>query len=130
MLMKLIWVSKKSQIPRIILGLSSAKLPISVAAQKSHLSNMDPIYVFPTKTPYFASSNIYPPMLLNFSETFGGGIKSKAVTSSLSGESYLLKVGSFSFVSPGSASSVSKPIFDIKSTKDKNKVYSLKSKLE
>ena len=40
-------------------------------------------------------------------------------TTSLSGEGYLLKVGSFSFGSPVSASTVSKPIFEIKATEDK-----------
>ena len=44
------------------------------------------------------------------------------LTSSLPGESYLLKVGSFSFGSPVSASAVSKPIFEIKSTEDKTNI--------
>ena len=44
------------------------------------------------------------------------------MTSSLSGEGYLLKVGSFSFDSPVSASAVSKPIFDIKTTEDKTNI--------
>ena len=34
--------------------LSSANLPISVVAPKLLSSNMDPRYVFPIKTPYFA----------------------------------------------------------------------------
>ena len=44
------------------------------------------------------------------------------MTSSLSGEGSLLKVGSLSFGSPASASSVSKPIFDIKATKYKTNI--------
>ena len=44
-------------------------------------------------------------------ETFGGGIKSKALTSSLSGEVYPLKLGYLWFGSPVSAYAVSKPIF-------------------
>ena len=44
-------------------------------------------------------------------------------TSSLSGEGYLLKVGSFSFGSPVSASAVSKPIFEINATEDKTNFY-------
>ena len=62
-------------------------------------------------------------MLLNLPAPFLGGIKSKDFTSSLPGEGYLLKVGSFSFVSPVSASAVSKPIFEIKSTEDKSKIF-------
>ena len=58
-------------------------------------------------------------MSLNPPEPFEGGIESKAVTSSLLGEVSLLKVGYFSFVSPVSASTVSKPIFDIKATEEK-----------
>ena len=54
---------------------------------------------------------------------FGGGIKSKAVTSSLSGEGSSLKVGSFSFGSPVRASLVSKPTFENKATEDKTKIY-------
>ena len=45
------------------------------------------------------------------------------MTSLLSGEGYLLKVGSFLFGSPVSAFAVSKPIFEIKSTEDKNNIY-------
>ena len=62
-------------------------------------------------------------MLLNAPSQFVGGIKSKAVTSSLSGAGSSLKVGYFSFGSPMSASAVSKPIFDIKSTEDNNKFH-------
>ena len=47
------------------------------------------------------------------------------LTSSLSDECYLLKVGSFSFVSPVIDSAVSKPIFDIKATEDKTKTSTL-----
>ena len=61
-------------------------------------------------------------MLLKALAPFEGGINSKALTSSLSGEGSLLKVGSFSFGSPVRASAVSKPIFDIKSTKDNTKI--------
>ena len=43
----------------------------------------------------FAQSNVYPPMPLKVPAPFGGGIKSKAVTSSLSGEGSSLKAGSF-----------------------------------
>ena len=53
---------------------------------------------------------------------FGGGINSKAVTSSSSGEGYSSKVGSLSFSSPVSASAVSKKIFDIKATEDKTNI--------
>ena len=45
------------------------------------------------------------------------------MTSSLSGEGYSLKVGSFSFGSPAIASAVSNQIFGIKATEDKNKIY-------
>ena len=61
-------------------------------------------------------------MLLNAPAPFVGDIKYKAVTSSLSGEGSLLKVGSFSFFSPVSAPTFSKPIFDIKATDNKNNV--------
>ena len=64
-------------------------------------------------------------MLLKALAPFEGGINSKALTSSLSGEGSLLKVGSFSFGSPVSASDVSNPIFEIKaikSTEDKTKI--------
>ena len=53
-------------------------------------------------------------MLLKALAPFEGGIKSKAVTSSLSGEGSLLKLGSLSFGSPLSASDVGNPIFDIR----------------
>ena len=62
-------------------------------------------------------------MSLKSPAQFGGGIKSKAVTSSLSGDVYYLKVGSFSFILPVSAYAVSKPIFDIKVTKDKTNIF-------
>ena len=42
---------------------------------------------------------------------------------SLSGKGSLLKVGSFSFGSPVSASAVSKPIFETKANKYKTKTY-------
>ena len=61
-------------------------------------------------------------MSLNPPEPFGGGIKSKTVTLSLSGDVYLLKVGSLSFGSPVSASTVSKPIFDINATKENTNI--------
>ena len=64
----------------------------------------------------------YPPMSLNPPAPFGGGIDSKAVTSSLLGEGSSLKVGSFSFGSPVSASAVSKPIFVIKANEHKTKI--------
>ena len=54
-------------------------------------------------------------MPLKAPSPFGGGIKSKDMTLSLSGEGFSLKVGSFSFGSPVSDSAVSKPIFEIKS---------------
>ena len=44
------------------------------------------------------------------------------LNSSLSGEGYLLKVGSFSVGSPVIVSTVSNPIFDTKSTEDKTKI--------
>ena len=61
-------------------------------------------------------------MSLNFPEPFVCGINSKALTSSLSGDSSLLKLGSFSFGSPVSASTVSKPILEIEATEDNNKI--------
>ena len=64
-------------------------------------------------------------MSLKSPEPFGNGINSKAATLSLSGEGSLSKVGYFLFVSPVSASAVSKPIFDIKSTKYKNNISTL-----
>ena len=97
--------------------------PISVAAPKPLSSYMDSRFVLPTKTPSFASSNFYPPMSLKDLSPFGGGIKSKAVTSSLPVEGSLLKVGSFSFCSPVIASAAIKPIFSIKATGYKNKIY-------
>ena len=102
----------------IIMVISSANPPISVAAPKPLSSNMDSISVLPTKTPSFESSNIYPPMSLQAPEPFGGGIKYNYVTLTLSGEVYLLKVGSSSFGSPVSASAVSKPIFEFKATEN------------
>ena len=80
--------------------------PISVAALKPLPSTMDSRYIFSTKTPSFSYSNIYPPMWLNPPAPFGCGIKSKAVTTSLSGEVSSLKVGSFSFSSPVSPSDI------------------------
>ena len=57
-------------------------------------------------------------MSIKPSATFICGIKFKDVTSSLSGESFSMKVGSFSFGLPVSASAVSKPISEIKATED------------
>ena len=91
--------------------LSSVNPPISLAVPKALSSNMDSRSVLTTKTLSFVSSNVYRPMSLNAPALFGGGIDPKAVTSSLSGEGYPLEVGSFSFGSPVSASTVSKPIF-------------------
>ena len=62
-------------------------------------------------------------MSLNQPALFGGGIRFKDVTSSLSDGSSSLKVVSYSFFSPVSASAISKPIFEIKSTEDKTKIY-------
>ena len=103
--------------------LSSVIPPISVEAPKPLSSNTDSRYVFPTKIPSFAYSNFYPQISLNTSAPFVVGIKSKAVTSSLSGEGSSLKVGSFSFGSPVSASAVIKPIFEIKDIGYKNNIY-------
>ena len=64
----------------------------------------------------------YPPMSLKPPAPFGGGIKSKAVTLSLSGDISSFKVGSLSFGSPMSASAVSKPIFETNATEDKTKI--------
>ena len=100
----------------------SAKPPISVAAPKPLSANMDSRSVFPTKIPSFAYSNAYSPMSLNPPASFGGGIKSKAATLSLSGKGYFLKVGSFSFGSPVSDSAIGKPIFEIKATGYKTKI--------
>ena len=61
-------------------------------------------------------------MALKAPATFGGGINSKDVTSSISGEESLLKVGSISFGSPSSDSSVSIPIFEIKATEQKTNI--------
>ena len=74
--------------------LPSENPPISIAAPKLLSYNMESRSVFPTKTPSFLYSNVYLPMSLNILVLFGGGIKSNAVTSSLSGEFYLLRVGS------------------------------------
>ena len=112
--------------PRILLGLSIVNPPISGAAPKPLSSNMDSRSFLPTKTTSFASSNVYPLMVLKAPVPFGGGIKSKSVTSSLSVEGSLLKAGCFSFGSPVSYSSVINPMFDIKSTEYNNKVHSLK----
>ena len=88
-----------------------------------HISiNMDSGSVFPTKTPSFEYSNIYPPISFKPPAPFGGGIKYKATNSSLSDEGSLLKVGSFSFCSTVSAYYVSKPMFDIKATEDKTNI--------
>ena len=61
-------------------------------------------------------------MLLKHPEPFGGGIKSKDVTLSLSGEGYSLKVGSLLFGSPESDSAVNKPIFEINTTEYKTNI--------
>ena len=61
-------------------------------------------------------------MSLNATASFGGGIKSKAVTSPLLGEGSSLRVSSLSFGLPVSASAVSKPVFYIKATEDKTKI--------
>ena len=45
------------------------------------------------------------------------------MTSSLSGEVSLLKIDYFSFGSPGSAPSVSKPTFGTEATEDKNYIF-------
>ena len=102
--------------------LSGLNTPISVAAPKPPLPNMDSRSVLPTKTPSFASSNIYPLLSLKAPAPFRGGIKFKAATSSLSGEGYSLKLGSFSSGLPVIDSDVSKPIFEIKATEYKNNI--------
>ena len=61
-------------------------------------------------------------MSLKALEPFVGGIKFKTDTSSLSGYGSSLKAVFFLFGLPLSASAVSKPIFDIKATEDKNKI--------
>ena len=61
-------------------------------------------------------------MALNPPAPFGGGIKSKAVDSSLSCESSSPNISYFSFGSPASASAVSKKIFEIKATEDNTKI--------
>ena len=75
--------------------LSSVNPPISVAAPKPFSSKMNSRYFFPIKMSSFAQSNVYPTMPLKAPAPFGGGIKSKAVTPSLSGEGSSLKAGSF-----------------------------------
>ena len=109
------------------MGISSVNPPISVAAPKSLSSYMDSRSVFTTKTPSFASSNDYPKISSKDPAPFGCGINPKDMTSSLTGEGYSLKVGSFSFGSPVSASAVSKPIFEIKATEENYNVHSLKN---
>ena len=61
-------------------------------------------------------------MSLNPPTSFGVGIKSKAMISSLSGEGSSLEVGSLSCVSTVSASAVSKQIFKIMATEDKTNI--------
>ena len=61
-------------------------------------------------------------MSLNSTAPFGVFINTKAVTSLLSGEVSSLKVVTFSFGLPLSASAVSKPIFYIKVTEDKTNI--------
>ena len=61
-------------------------------------------------------------MSLKFPYPFVGGIKSKDVTLSLSGEGYSLKVGSLLFGSPESDSAVNKPIFEINTTEYKTNI--------
>ena len=65
---------------------SSDNTPILEAALKLLSSNMDSRSVLPTKTPSFASSNVYPQISLKAQSPFGGGVNSNSVTSSLSGE--------------------------------------------
>ena len=62
-------------------------------------------------------------MELNYLTPFIGGINYKAVTSSLSDEGSSLKVGSFLFGLPMSASAVSKSTFEIKDNENKNKIH-------
>ena len=83
---------------------------------------MDSGSVLTTKITSFVYSNVYPPISLNAPVPFGVGINSKAVTSLLSGEGSSLKLGSFLFGSPVSASDVSKKIFDINNTEDKTNI--------
>ena len=111
--------------PNILLGFYSYSFnpPISIAAPKPLSSNMDSRSVFPTKISSFTYSNVYPQISLKPLAPFGGVIKSKAVTSSLSGKDLYVKVGYFSFGSSVSAFAVSKPKFDIKSTEDKTNIY-------
>ena len=89
--------------------LSSVNPPISVTAPKPLSSYMDSISVLPTKETSFAYSNVYSTISLNTPAQVGGRIKSKAVTLLLSCEGSSLKIVSFSFGSPVSASDVSKP---------------------
>ena len=60
-------------------------------------------------------------MPLKALESFGGGIKYKAMTSSLSCEGSSLNVGFYSFGSLVSTSAVDEPIFYIKATEDMTK---------
>ena len=61
-------------------------------------------------------------MSLKAPKPFGGGIKYKAVTSLFSDNISSFKVGSLSFGSLVSASAVSKPIFEIKTTEENTKI--------
>ena len=61
-------------------------------------------------------------MALMAQAPFGGGINTKAMTSSLSGEGSLLELVTFLVYSPVSASVVSYTIFDIKATEDKTNI--------
>ena len=62
---------------------TSMNTPISGASPKPFSSNMDSRSIFPTKTPSFFSSNVYPPISLKVTEPFGVHVKSKDITSSL-----------------------------------------------
>ena len=65
-------------------------------------------------------------MSLKATSKYGDWIKSKSMTSSLSGEGSPLKVGFLFFGSPVSASAVSEPIFEMKDAGYNNKVQQLK----
>ena len=111
-MMKWKWIYKKRAAVRDTSGhLPSTNLPISVSALKLLSSNTDSRSILRTKTPSFSYPNVYPPIALKTPSPFLGGIKYKVVISSLSGESYSLKVSPFSFDLSVSTSAISKPIF-------------------
>ena len=97
--------------------LSSANAPILGAAPKLLPSNMDSRSFLSTKTPSFASSNVYSPMSLKVPVPFGGGVKVQGCDFIIIRWGFFIAGRLFLiFGSPLSASAVSRPIFEIKAT--------------